>query len=911
MRPKKLFAIRCTALLTLLSIPALQALAQSGDAQPRITQAVDETKLTLLKGNTYPLARPEYDQGAAPPSLPMENMLLVLKRSPQQEAALEKLMAEQLDKSSPNFHRWLTPEQLGKQFGPSDQDIQTVTSWLGSHGFQIVEVSHGRTVIDFSGNAGQVQEAFHTTIHSYIVKSQQHWANSSDPQIPTALSPVVAGVDTLHNFPRNPAKVHAGEFRKSKETGKVTAVATANPNFTFAGACLGPGTDCYAVGPTDFATIYNVLPRWTAGNDGTGVTIAVVGQTDINPQDNASFRSIFGLPASHLIITQNPNTPDPGTIGPGGNDDEAEANIDTQWSGAVATGATINFVKSAETNAGQGVDLSAQYIIDNNLAPIMTESYGLCEAFLGTAGNLFYYQLWQQAAGQGISVFIATGDVGSATCDFDTDVTDAEYGLQVSGFASTPFDVAVGGTDFNDAITQSQYWSATNASGTQTSALSYIPEVVWNNTCSSVLLVDFQFSSDPVTNCNNSQVIQDFQGVAISGGGGGVSVCTQGDGTDVTSCLGGYTKPSWQAGPGVPVDGKRDVPDVSLFSGNGFFNGSFYVICQMDANTGTGSSTSSCDLNSPFFDFQGYGGTSVATPAMAGIMALVVQQTGGAAQGNPNAVLYAMAKQSGAVCNSNGTQTGSCIYHNLQSGAGSNAMPCEPKTPNCTVTGSNTVGVLPCCSTGSGYNLASGLGSVNVANFVTGYQSTVVAPDFSIALTGTAPAPTTLTVSAPGGTAATTLTITAENGYSGTVNSFTCTGLPAETTCGFSPASITSSGSTQLTVTTTAATSSQLPMGQRGTPIAHPGGGARALQIFVIFAILFLATQASMRRLRWSTLAGLLVVGCLLGIVACGGGGSGGGGTNPGTPATTNQTIVVTATDGTNTHSTYFLLTVQ
>ena len=160
MRPKKLFAIQCTALLILLSIPALQAFAQSSDAQPRITQAVDETKLTLLKGNTFPLARPEFDQGAAPASQAMETMMLGLKRSPAQEAALEKLMAEQLDKSSPNFHKWLTPVEFGKQFGPSDQDIQIVTSWLQSHGFQSVEVSNGRTVIEFGGQCGPSASGF-------------------------------------------------------------------------------------------------------------------------------------------------------------------------------------------------------------------------------------------------------------------------------------------------------------------------------------------------------------------------------------------------------------------------------------------------------------------------------------------------------------------------------------------------------------------------------------------------------------------------------------------------------------------------------------------------------------------------------------------------------------------------------
>ncbi|MGB8522332.1 MAG: protease pro-enzyme activation domain-containing protein, partial [Candidatus Acidiferrales bacterium] len=471
MTPKKLLTIQFVALFTLLSIPAQQASAQNTFVQPRITQAVDESQLTVLKHNTYPLARAEFDRGPAPASLPMENMLLVLKRSPEQEAALDKLMAEQLDKSSPNYHKWLTPVQFGQQFGPADQDIQTITSWLGSHGFQVVNVSNGRTVINFSGNAAQVQQAFHTAIHSYVVKGEQHWANSSDPQIPTALTPVIAGVNTLHNFRWKPANVHAGEFIKSKETGKVTPL---NSNFTFAGC----GSSCFALGPTDFATIYNVLPLWTANNDGTGVTIAVVGQTDIHGADDTQFRTIFGLPVPGPIradgtslllnIIQNPNAGDPGIIGPTTqNDDEAEADIDTQWSGAVAKGATIDYVKSASTNASNGVDLSSTFIVDQNLAPILTESYGACELDLGSAGNLFYYNMWRQAAGEGMSVFLASGDQGSAGCDFGPNVTVATMGLQVSGFASTPFNVAVGGTDFNDINSSGQvittFWGPNNS----------------------------------------------------------------------------------------------------------------------------------------------------------------------------------------------------------------------------------------------------------------------------------------------------------------------------------------------------------------------------------------------------------------------------------------------------------------
>ena len=918
MTPKKLLTIRFVALFTLLSIPALQASAQNTSVQPRITQAVDETQLTVLKHNTYPLARAEFDRGPAPASLPMENMLLVLKRSPEQEAALDKLMSQQLDKSSPNFHKWLTPVQFGQQFGPAEQDIQTITSWLGSHGFQVVDVANGRTVINFSGNAGQVQQAFHTAIHSYVVNGEQHWANSSDPQIPTALTPVIVGVNTLHNFRWKPAHVHAGEFIKSKETGKVTAV---NPNFTFAGGCGAPGANCFGVGPGDFATIYNVLPRWTANNDGTGVIIAVVGQTDINGADDTQFRTIFGLPVPGPIradgtslllnIIQNPDAGDPGTIGPapGSNDDEAEADIDTQWSGAVAKGATIDYVKSASTNASNGVDLSATYIVDNHLAPILTESYGACEAELGSAGNMFYFSLWQMAAANGMSVFIAAGDQGSAACDVGSDITAATSGLQVSGFASTPFNVAVGGTDFNDIDSNgnvlSQFWSSsntTNASVTQESAVSYIPEVVWNNSCSSNLWAVIGASSDPLANCNNTGL----NGQGVVGGGGGVSACTFGNPVDAAACIGGYTKPSWQAGSGVPNDGKRDIPDISFFSGSGFFNASFYIVCQMDANSGAGSSTSSCNLTTPFLDFQGFGGTSVATPAMAGIMAMVVQQTG-EMQGNPNPVHYALAAQAN-------------IFHAI---TGTNAMPCTPGTPDCTdASGGDTFGITT-VQTGplagalgygasNGFNLAGGLGSANVANFVTAFASAVIAPDFSVTLPATPPTPTTVTLTS-GGSGNTTVTLTGTTGYTGTVT-LSCSGLPTGTTCAFTPsAPVSVTGTTAVPVSlvlTNTASGMLTPMGHRSTPTAAQVGSGRLMLLFVGFAIMWLGIQAGRRKLRWSVVASLLLVGSLLGIAACGGSSS--HSTPPPPPPTVaNQTVVVIATDGTKTHSTYLLLTVQ
>lgn len=733
---------------------------------PLITQPVDESQLTTLHGNTHPLARPQFDLGTASASLPMKRMLLVLKRSPDQEAALRKLLDDQQDKASPNYHHWLTPEQYGRQFGPTDADLQTVTAWLQSHGFEVGSTK-GRTVLEFSGSAGQVQEAFHTTIHSYLVNGEQHWANANDPQIPTALTPAVAGVSSLNNFPKRAMNVPAGSFRRDKATGKIHAV---HAEFTFPTGCVEnneeEGACFYGVGPYDFATIYNVLPLWNAGINGTGETIAIVGESNINIDDVTNFRSMFGLPANNPTIIL--NGPDPGIQG-----DEAEADIDVQWSGAVAPQATVDFVVSQSTETTAGVDLSAVYIVENNLAPVMSESYGECELGIGTTGNQFYSSLWQQAAAQGITVMISAGDNGAAGCDnFDAQSpAPAQYGLQVSGFASTPYNVAVGGTDFNDFSNPSTYWSTTNNPTTGASALSYIPETTWNDSCTNAIFATIGFSSNPETNCNNSQLIQNF--VVPEGGSGGVSQCTTPSGETPATCSGGYAKPTWQTGSGVPADGKRDIPDLSLFASNGFL-GSFYIICESDQTYGN------CNLDSDLY-FLGYGGTSVSSPAFAGIMALVNQQTG-SRQGNANYVLYKLAAQQPTA------------FHDVT--VGTIAMPCATGSPNCvTSTGGDAYGVLSGYNTTTGYDRATGLGSVNANNLVTKWNSISLAPT---ATTVNSLTPTTIThgqavnfnvtVKPQTGSGVPTGTISFEGGATNST----------EGIAGFNLASGTASGSTEL-----------------------------------------------------------------------------------------------------------------
>jgi hypothetical protein len=604
----------------------------------------------------------------------------------------------------------LTPAQFGQQFGASDDDIQAVTNWLQAHGFRITNVTAGRTLIEFSGTAGQVRSAFHTEIHTYLVNGEKHTANASDPQIPAALAPVVIGPVSLNNFPIPSHIRRLGTFQRAKNS------ALAKPMFTFPG-CTPAG--CFGLGPADFATIYNSAPllSGTPKIDGTGQTIAIVGESDIDPTDVTDFQTMFGMPpnfsSSNIIV----NGADPGFNG-----SEGESDLDVQWASAVAPGATIKFVTSEPTETTAGIFLSAVYIVDNNIAGVMSESFGACEQQIGSL-NQFHNSLWQQAAAQGITVMLSAGDGGSAGCDnFDTQQT-ATRGLAVSGFASTPYNIAVGGTDFDEINRWAQYWSNTNTSPGQSSALSYIPEIPWNDSCAQL----------GINGCGSAAPNGSLNIVA---GSGGVSAL--------------YAKPSWQSGTGVPNDGHRDLPDVSLFASNGF-DGTFYVICQKDV-TGVGS----CNLNAPFFTFQGVGGTSASAPAFAGIMALVNQSQATTTppnpaprQGNANYVLYPLfQKQSSASpainCNSSATPSTSCTFYDVTrgnsdfpSGTGTNSVPCAAASPNCSskVQGA-TNGVLVTSANSSieaytvaaGYDLVTGLGSVNIANLVKNWSSVTSMP---------------------------------------------------------------------------------------------------------------------------------------------------------------------------------------
>src|SRR5271166_237888 len=674
--------------------------------RPRVVEAVDNARRITLSGNVHPLARAEFDRGAVADSQPMNRVLLLLKRGDDQEAALQDYLGQQQSKSSPNYHAWLTPEQFGAQFGPADADIQAVVDWLTRQGFTIGKVYSGKTVIEFSGTAGQVQAAFGTAIHNYQVNGKTYSANTSDPQIPAALAPVVSGVVSLHNFPRQFYARRFGTLRRTAGKSVVEPLVTLpNP--------FGPG-NFYGLGPGDFAKIYGVpatcgSPATTC--NGSGQTVAIVGETNLVVSDVQQFRSVFGLPATFDANSIVYNGEDPGITS---TDEEGEADLDTQWSGAVAPGATIKYVLSASTSASQGVDLSALYIVEHNLAAVMSESYGDCESNLGTTENSFVNSLWEQASAQGITVAVSTGDSGSAGCDDPHAEGLATGGIAVSGLASTPYNVAVGGTDFDEYNNWAAYWSNTNNATTGTSALGYIPEIPWNESCAQV----------GSGGCN-ANTPQDLQNIAAGSGGPSAK----------------YNKPVWQVGTnGMPADNKRDLPDVSLLASPGF-NGTGFLYCQVDA-------LSQCAVADGFTGnlttFGVIGGTSASAPSFAGVMALVNQsqataQNPAPRQGNANYILYALANKSGASCPSMVGEAAGCVFNDITKGSsalptggtgiGTISVPCKGGTLDCSATLSSQIGVIATASgatteawkAGTGYDMASGLGSLNINNLISSW----------------------------------------------------------------------------------------------------------------------------------------------------------------------------------------------
>ena len=801
------------AVFTVVLFTGSLACAQVAPPHPvrrLISQALDDSNFVALHGNTRPEANAANDRGRADDSFPIEHIQLQLRLPVEKEQELDQLIQDLENPASPNYHKWLTPGQFRQEFSLAPEDIDAATTWLESQGFTI-HVIYPRS-IDFSGTAGQVRRAFHSEIHNFEVSGARHFANASDPMIPAALAPAIVGVVALNDFMPHP-------------------LSHPRANYTV-------GSGSYLVVPADLATIYNFNPLFSRGISGQGQTIVVVEDTDIfSTTDWNTFRTTLGLAqygsGSFRQIHPAPPSGTNNCIDPGVNGDDGEAILDAEWATAGAPSAAIVLASCANTSNFGGF-IALQNLLNESANPpsIVSISYGESESQLGAATNAYINALYMQAVTEGVSIFVSSGDEGAASTD--ANLSYASHGITVSGFTSTPYNVSVGGTDFGDTLTGSNniYWNSSNTS-TYESAKSYVPEIPWNDSCASGLIaayLGFATTYGSGGFCNSSTGIASFlTTVSASGGPSGCATGMPATGGVVGGGCAGYAKPAWQSVTGNPSDGVRDIPDISLFAANGVW-GHYYVVCYSDTGTNRGGSSCAGAPNT----WSGFGGTSVASPIMAAMQSLV-NQVNGTSAGNPNPIYYSLASaEYGATGNSSCNSSlgdgvaGTCVFYDVT--RGDINVDCRG-SHNCYLP-SGTYGVLstsnsqyqPAYGTGSGWDFATGIGTVNVNNlvnnwpkppsitsgasatFTVGTQGT-----FTVTTTGT-PAPTltelgNLPTGVTFNSATGVLSGTAATGTGGTYNvNFTASnGLGANAVQNFTltvdqgPA-ITSAGSTTFTV---------------------------------------------------------------------------------------------------------------
>jgi subtilase family serine protease len=702
-------------------------LALRAQPPPAIREATDDTRFAALIGNTRPEATSASDRGRVADEFPMENMLLQMKRSPERDAALERYIAELHDPLSPNFHKWLTPEEFAESYGLSNADIVTVSNWLTSLGFRINGIQASGLIVDFSGTASLVEKAFHTEIHNLETGGVSHFANMSDPEIPAALEPLVAGIVSLHNFRPKPLLVPRGKF-------------------TF----VGSNDSVHALVPGDIATIYNLSPLFSAGYSGKGQSIMLIEDTYLySTGDWLVFRKTFGLTRAYPSGTLSQISPSgaiaclnpgfQGVKGEPGYGNDSEAIIDVEWATAAAPNAAIVLAACTDSGTTFGGLIALENVLNGPAAAlpsVISISFGEAEAKNGATANLAYSNAYRQAIAEGISVFVSSGDEGAAGSDGDNVST---RGISIDGFSSTPYNVSVGGTDFGyspDHVSPALYWNAMN-SPAYNSALSYIQETPWNDSCAGALIAAFT-GTTPLGLCNSAAVTSSTGSLnylqtsfAGSGGPSGCATGTASTANVVSGSCAGYAKPAWQSGLfGNPADSVRDIPDVSLFASNGFWD-AYYVACwsNPDPDVGGGST-----CTGPPGTWAGFGGTSISSPIMAAIQVLVNQKTG-SRWGNPDPVYYALANAEygisgagAAACNSNTVNktSNTCVFYDITQG--DNDVVCKAQGTtlrNCFLP-SATFGVLsisnsadsPVYGANAGWDFATGIGSVNAYNLV-------------------------------------------------------------------------------------------------------------------------------------------------------------------------------------------------
>lgn len=652
--------------------------------QTRGTHIQSATSLGTLSGDTQ-----------------ISSMALLLKPSADQDAALTKLLADQQNPTSPLFHKWLTPEEFGQRFGLSESDLQVLQNWLTAQGFQVNSIAPSRNMITFSGTAAAVENAFSVTLKRYQRGQKQFFENTENVQIPAALTSVVSGVKGLSSYRLEP-QMRRTLKDASPETRSDSGL-TATPNYT-----PSTGSSHYLV-PWDFRQIYGMNSLINGGFNGTGIKIAVIGQSAVDLNQISYFQTLTGQTqkAPTLVLV-------PGTgASQAYSGDEGESEVDLEYASGSAPGANIYFVYTGNGNSS-GVFDALAYSIVNNIAPVVTLSYGGCEADNVLLGGLALEPYFRQANVQGQTVLASSGDTGAAACDATRvgSVSTATQGRTVSYPASSPYVTGVGGTRFNEGA--GSYWSSSN-NAQLGSALGYIPEVVWNDTTT---------------------------GGDFSATGGGASQV--------------FGKPSWQAGTGVPADGARDVPDVAFASSSAH---DAYLFCSAE------STDEKCTTTT--FGKYVIGGTSLAAPNFAAMLAVVQQKIGSTGFGDLNPALYSIF---------NGA-SGSTVFHDVTSG--NNNVACQSGTVDC-LTGT-TFGY----SANAGYDLTTGLGSMDASAFATAmaalttsvpatptieltttpYQAlTNQSLKFTTQVTGKSSSPTgTVTFTIDGGTPSSAITLTADS----------------------------------------------------------------------------------------------------------------------------------------------------
>ncbi len=821
---------------------------------------VTTTDLVALPGNVHRLARAQLDAGEAPSTLRPNGLDIVFTKSAEQERALRELLAAQQDRTSPQYHKWLTPAQYGQRFGVSDAALAAVTHWLKSNGLSVGQLPAGRGHLPFFGSKAQVEDALHTRIHLFALAGAQHYANVSAPMVPGSLATAIDAIRGLNDFHPRPG-VHppsAGPRGSLPLVGNTSAPSFALPATYYPGSNQYPGY----VGPTDFAIMYNLQPVYSQGFTGAGVTIAIAAQSDVDPSVLTTFWSAFGvsgpsfgLPAQQfttLHVPANSGGSDPHQTNDGNED---EAYLDTEILGALAPGAQLILVSD------QDAGIAAQYAIDANLAAILNISFGACESAEGSA-NAAIASMYAQAVAEGITITVSSDDSGVVGCIGQSDLGAANdvnsNGFAVNGLASTPYNLAVGGTDFNvlSSGAAALYWTTTNQTGTLASTLSHVPEMVWNDSCANPVFASAYGNGDAIAFCNTSTIgSQSNPFIDILGGGSGISSCTTTNGSG--DCIGGYAQPSWQQGvlgiTNATSLGGRAIPDVSMIA-------TLWLMCSYD--------TTPCDpTQAPTFPPDATGtvkvleGTSAAAPSVAAIVALIDQTQISATltdgrQGLLNPTLYSLAATeygspaTVAACDASQGVIGNaaCVFYDVT--AGSSAQPCKASgyatsaagsspastcgTESGHATGIMEIGGVRSYAAGTGFDIASGLGSINAAALVAAFVSN--------------PAPSGLSVSVSGQTA--TLTWTADAGaasydlYQGTApgpvsaspiqtqvtgTSTTVAGLQFGQQYVFALAAVASSGA--LSARSNSVEVTTVPAAPTGVTVAAPGSTAGALNL--------------------------------------------------------------------------------